>query len=149
MACPFFMPTHKLESGDWFHPSRLPLGGGWAGRCCAPGHEDVEPTSTELVEFCNLGYAESCSRLPKNRDYDAVRFSIARDCDPRLEFWCVCERDHRPAAHGKLEYDLSVQQWTSPHPDLRIQKMAECFLQAYLLRRIQPATAGLMVSTTS
>jgi hypothetical protein len=148
MTCPFFMPTQKLENGGWFHPSRLPLGGGWTGHCCAPGHEGVEPTSAELVELCNLGYAESCPRLPQQRTYDAVRFSIARDCGPQLQFWFVCEREHRPAAHGKLEYDLSARRWTSAHPELRIQKMAECYLQAYLRRRIQPATAGLMASTT-
>ena len=80
MACPFFMPTSKLEDGGWLHPSRLPLGGGWTGHCSAPGHEGAEPTNQELRELCNLGYAASCPRLPKERAYDAVRFSIARDC---------------------------------------------------------------------
>jgi hypothetical protein len=148
MACPFFMPTNKLEDGGWLHPSRLPLGGGWTGHCSAPGHEGAEPTNQELRELCNLGYAASCPRLPKERAYDAVRFSIAHDRGAQLELWFVCESGYRPASHGKLEYDLDLSQWVSSHSDLRIQKMAECYLQAYLLRRIQPALAGCGSSST-
>jgi hypothetical protein len=148
MACPFFMPTSKLEDGGWLHPSRLPLGGGWIGHCSAPGHEGAEPTNEELRELCNLGYAAACPRLPENRTSDAVRFSIARDQGARLSLWFVYESGHRPAGYGTLEYDLSSGQWISSHTDPRIQKMAECYLQSYLLRRIQPATAGLTSDTT-
>jgi hypothetical protein len=148
VACPFFMPTSKLEDGGWLHPSRLPLGGGWTGHCCAPGHEGAEPTNQELRELCNLGYAAGCSRLPKERVYDAVRFSIARDRGAQLQLWFVCESGHRPAGHGMLEYDLSLGQWVSSHSELRIQKMADCFLRSYLLRRVQPASAGCSSSTT-
>jgi len=143
LACPFFMPTNKLEDGGWLHPSRLPLGGGWTGHCCAPGHEGVEPTDQEVREFCNLGYAAGCSRLPKERAFDAVRFSIARDRGAQLQFWFVCESCHRPAGSGMLEYDLSVGQWVSSHADLRIQKMAECYLQSYLARRNPVRVSGL------
>jgi hypothetical protein len=147
VACPFFMPTSKLEDGGWLHPSRLPLGGGWIGHCSAPGHEGAEPTNQELRELCNLGYAAGCARLPEERPYDAVRFAIARDRGAQLELWFVCESRHRPAGHGILEYDVSLDRWTTSHPDVRIQKMAECYLQSYLVRRIQPAAAGLLSST--
>jgi hypothetical protein len=147
MACPFFMPTSKLDDGGWLHPARLPLGGGWIGRCSAPGHEGAEPTNEELREFCNLGYAAGCSRLPEDRACDAVRFSVARDRGAKLEVWFVCESRHRPASHGILEYDLSLGQWASCHSDAHIQRMAECYLQSYLVRRIQPAAAGLTSST--
>jgi hypothetical protein len=142
VACPFFMPTNKLVDGGWLHASRLPLGGGWTGHCSAPGHEGAEPTDEELRELCNMGYAASCPRLPKERTADAVRFSIARDRGAQLLLWFVCESGHRPASYGTLEYDLSLGQWTSSHPDARIQKMAECYLQSYLLRRIQPTPVG-------
>lgn len=142
MACPFFMPTNKLVDGGWLHASRLPLGGGWTGHCSAPSHEGEEPTDEELRELCNLGYAASCPRLPKERTSDAVRFSIARDRGAQLVLWFVCESCHRPAGYGTLEYDLSLGRWISSHPDARIQKMAECYLQSYLLRRIQPTLAG-------
>jgi hypothetical protein len=125
------------------HPARLPLGGGWKGRCCAPGHEGCEPAADELRELCNLGYSSACSRLPKQRAFDAVRFSVARDRASQLTICFVCEAAHRPASHGTLDYDLVSQQWTSSHSDSRIQKMAECYLESYLQRRIQPASAGL------
>jgi len=149
VACPFFMPTSKLEGGGWLHPSRLPLGGGWSGHCSAPGHEDAAPTDEQLRELCNLGYAAACPRLPKEREWDAVRFSVARDRPTQLVLWYVCESGHRPASHGTLEYDSSRGEWISSHPDPRIQKMADCYLQSYLLRRIQPASAGVTSSTTS
>jgi hypothetical protein len=148
VACPFFMPTSKLEDGGWLHPTRLPLGGGWSGHCGAPGHEGAEPTNQELRELCNLGYATDCPRLPAERACDAVRFSIARNRGGQLLLWFVCESGHRPAGHRMLEYDLSLGQWIFSHPEPRIQKMAECYLQSYLLSRSQPASAGFTKSAT-
>lgn len=140
MACPFFMPLHRLN-GAWLHPSRLPLGGGWDGHCSAPGHEGVRASEQEVQEFCNLGYATKCARLPVERDCDAVRFSVARDQGSRLLLSFVCETGHRPTTHGTLEYDVEQSQWTSSHSDLRIQKMLDCYVQAYLERRIQSVAA--------
>ena len=138
LACPFFMPAQKLD-GAWLHPSRLPLGGGWDGRCSAPGHEGAQPSNQELHEYCNLGYAIKCSRLPAHRDYDAVRFSVCRDQGSRLQLWFICELAHRPATHGTLEYDVLQSAWISSHSDERIQKMAACYVETYLQRKIQPA----------
>ena len=148
MACPFFMPVQKLD-GTWPHPPRLPLGSGWDGLCCAPGHEGAQPSREELHEFCNLGYAAKCSRLPRERDWDAVRFSVARDQGSRLLLWFVCETDHRPTNHGTLEYDADRKQWISSHPHPRIQKMLECYLQSYLQRRMQFATTDPVSSANS
>ena len=142
VACPFFMPTEIFAAGGWPHPSRLPLGAGWQGRCSAPGHEGAEPTEEELRDSCNLGYAANCSRLPNDRTCDAVRFSVAQDNGSGLRLWFVCELGHRPAGHGTLEYDVTRAQWISSHYDERIQKMAECFVQSYLMRKIGSATAG-------
>lgn len=140
MACPFFMPLEKL-GGAWLHPSRLPLGSGWNGCCSAPGHEGARPSEHELHEFCNLGYAATCSRLPVERDCDAVRFSVMRDQGSRLLLCFVCETGHRPTAHGTLEYDVERGQWMSSHSDLRIQKMLECYVQSYLQRKFHLVTA--------
>ena len=139
MACPFFMPLQQLDGG-WLHPSRLPLGNGWDGHCSAPGHEGTQPSDQDLHEFCNMGYAAKCSRLPAERDFDAVRFSVARDQGTRLQVWFVCETGHRPAQHGNLEYDVERQQGISSHSDPRIQKMVECYVQSYLKRRSQSIT---------
>lgn len=140
MACPFFMPVRKFD-GAWPHPSRLPLGSGWDGHCSAPGHEGAQPSDEDLHQFCNLGYATSCSRLPSQRDCDAVRFSLACDQGSRLQVWFVCETGHRPAKHGTLEYDVERGIWISLHPDPCIRKMLECYVQSYLDRRMQPAPA--------
>jgi len=135
LACPFFTPTERLQDAGWLHPARLPLGGGWSGHCSAPGYEGTQPTEQEIRELCNLGYASNCPRLPRERSYDAVRFSVVRDSGTQLFLWFVCEAAHLPADHGKLEYDLALGRWVSSHPDARIQKMAECYLHSYLLRR--------------
>lgn len=141
MACPFFMPTRRSEDGGWLHPSRLPMGGGWQGHCTAPGQEGVLPTSDQLREFCNLGYAASCPRFPRERAWDAVRFSVARDHRHRVMLWYVCEADYRPAEHGTLEYDNALACWITGHRDARIQKMAECYLESYFQKTRQAAAA--------
>jgi hypothetical protein len=141
VACPFFVPTHKLDDAGWLHPARLPLGGGWHGHCSAPGHEGAEPSDHELHEGCNLGYAVGCSWLPQERSCDAVRFSVAHDRGTRVLLWFVCESGHRPADHGMLEFDVPLAQWITRHPDTRMQRMAECYLESYLLRRIHSAAA--------
>lgn len=136
MACPFFVPMERLGNGEWLHASRLPLGGGWSGQCAAPGHEGEVPSQEELREFCNLGYAEGCARLPPERVWDSVRFAARTVSDDRrIQVRYVCERGHCPVEHGVLDYDFVSGQWNSPHPDDRIQRMAECFLESYVERR--------------
>jgi hypothetical protein len=132
MACPFFFPQTRIENPPFPHPARLPLGDGFAGQCTAPGHEGTLPTDEELKEACNLGYARNCTRLPRERSCDAVRFSLARDREQKLTVQFVCEAGHAPAAHGMLEYDAAAGRWSCLHADARIQRMAECFLDSYL-----------------
>src|SRR6185437_3670013 len=139
MACPFFMPTERSLQGTWIHPSRLPLGAGWNGHCESPKNQGAELSTETVQDFCNMGYATACPHLPGARPYDSVRFAVAHDGNPRIVLWYSCEREHLPAGHGKLEYDATLQAWISTHADFRIQKMADCYLQSYLLRRIQPA----------
>ena len=134
MACPFFVPTQRWDGGAWPHPSRLPLGAGWLGCCSAPGHEGVEPAEEEQREFCNLGYAAKCPRLPVERSCDAVRFSVVRQEGASLLVCFICEAGHLPAAHGNLRYDSLAGKWVSAHADPRIQRLAECFVQSYLSR---------------
>jgi len=138
------MPMEQLHGGTWPHPARLPLGGGWSGHCTAPGHEGMVPAPEVLQESCNLGYSRNCACLPETRAWDAVRFAVMAprdgagksvgDTSPgrvvRLSY--ICERDHRPAANGQLEFDVNGSRWPQPHSDARIQKMAECFLESYL-----------------
>lgn len=132
------MPTHKSDDAGWLHPSRLPLGAGWSGHCCAPGNEGATP-SDESLKDCNLGYAASCPHLPRERSADAVRFSIARDRNSQLELSFVSELAHRPVEHGTLIYDVVLCQWLSSHPNPCTQKMADCYVESYLRRKAPPA----------
>jgi hypothetical protein len=140
VACPFFMPIEKLEKGPWLHASRLPLGSGWNGRCTAPGHEDEIPSPQELQDLCNLGYAHRCSRLPRARAWDSIRFGAritgdGKNGSRRIEVRYVCEKECRPAEHGILQFDPAAEHWAKPHPDPRVQRMAECFVESYMLAR--------------
>ena len=150
MACPYFMPVSKLENGNWLHPARLPLGGGWTGHCTAPGHEQAVPAQDVLEACCNLGYAASCSWAPAERPSDAVRFAVSsparngrqssmssseNESAQLVHLTYVYEQANRPAGHGELEFDLSRASWLRRHEDARIQKMAECFLESYLRKR--------------
>jgi hypothetical protein len=144
VACPFFMPVEKLENGSWLHAGRLPLGCGWSGHCTAPGHEGETPSQQELQEFCNLGYAEQCGRLPRERAWDSVRFSArtvaaeSHATGDRIHVRYVCERKHLPTEHGMLQFDPAQARWLDPHRDQRVQRMAECFLVSYVEKRKTP-----------
>ena len=133
MACPFFMPTRKSEDAIWIHPSRLPLGAGWEGNCTANGTAATIPVTDQLAH-CNLGYASECPRLPKERKWDAVRFAVTSEHESRVCLAYVCERNHLPSEHGRLEYSVAQSRWLSFHPDPRIQRMAECFLESWVAR---------------
>lgn len=149
LACPYFFPERRLEDGRWLHPARLPLGGGWFGQCHAPGCEGQLPSDEELHEFCNLGYATNCRRLPKERSSDAVRFSVVRDGGERVVLLFVFESGHHPAGHGNIEYDCVNREWISAHPEPRIQQMAQCYLESYLLRRSGPPSLEASANVSS
>ncbi len=136
MACPFFIPTARADDLALPHPARLPLGAAWRGTCASLGHESAVLNNREL-ESCNLGYAKSCPRLPRERACDAVRFAVARESGESISLHFVLESDHLPAGNGLLEYDRLLKSWTAPHPEARTQRLAESFLQSYLERRIR------------
>lgn len=134
LACPFFVPLEIVNDGSWSHPSRLPLGAGWTGSCRASGHE-LATSDQHVREFCNLGYATACPHLPHDRDWDAVRFSIARAGREQVTICFTCELDHAPIEQGKLTFDLANEAWLNPHPDPRVLRLAASYLQAYRARQ--------------
>jgi len=134
LACPYFVPREILNDGSWPHPSRLPLGAGWTGACCASGQE-IAPSESQLREFCNLGYAFACPRLPAEREWDAVRFSVASAGPQQVTFCYVCELGHAPVENGKLSFDLTRETWVNVHSDSRVQRLANCFLRTYRARQ--------------
>src|SRR6476620_8489137 len=133
VACPFFSPSERAENLALPHPARLPLGAAWRGACTVPGGELVQLGAVEL-ESCNLGYAQACPRLPKERAADAVRFAVNKESTERLQIQFVLESKHLPIDCGTLQYDRIAQSWTSEHSDSRIQRLADCFLEVYLER---------------
>jgi hypothetical protein len=134
VACPYFFPTERTFSIGWQFPHRLPLGGGFCGDCRAGG-DPFRPDDATLRDFCNLGHARSCPRVPATRHADSVRFAVARDDGQRVFLHYVFERDHAPVTHGQLEYDCTRKQWPSPLADACAQRQAECYLAVYLERR--------------
>jgi hypothetical protein len=137
VACPFFFPLEKVSLG-WAFPARLPLGAGFTGVCRA-GTEEITPSETELRDFCNIGYAGGCVRMPAARCADGVRFAIARDEDSRIVLHYVSERMHEPVEYGRLEYDCAHHLWPTPLRDACLQRQAECYVAVYLERRPRKA----------
>jgi len=133
LSCPFFSPTERAHDIAFPHPARLPLGAAWRGSCLSPGHE-LHVLNNQGLESCNLGYALSCSRLPKERSCDSVRFAITRHSKQAVSVQFVLEANHLPLYNGLLEYDRVLGVWLTPHPEQRIQKLADCFLQSALGR---------------
>jgi hypothetical protein len=135
VACPFFWPVERHEAELWPHRRRLPLGDGFSGECRAPGCTDRKPEDDLLKESCNLGYATACPHLPKDRHADAVHFSASGEGVVRVNY--VTEKDHAPREHGMLEFDTATLTWRNVHSDENVQRMAECYLEAWLARRVR------------
>ncbi|MFB3815940.1 MAG: hypothetical protein ACE14L_17690 [Terriglobales bacterium] len=131
MACPYFFPTERAHEEWWPHRRRLPLGDGWRGECAASG---MVPSDDELRDWCNLGHAARCPHLPPDRAADSVRFGAALT-DDRMRVTFVYERAHRPGETGVLEFDRATRICLAPHEDRCLQRMAECYLKTWLLRR--------------
>jgi hypothetical protein len=134
LACPFFVPREILNDGFWPHPSRLPLGAGWTGNCRASGQE-LAASDAHIREFCNLGYATACPNLPQHRDWDAIRFSVARASRDQVMIAFVCELAHAPIEHGKLTFDLVSEVWLNAPTNPRVLALATCYLQTYRARQ--------------
>jgi hypothetical protein len=134
VACPYFYPTTRSSGLYWPFPARLPLGAGFRG-CCTAGAAQSVPTETELQNFCNVGYARQCSRLPAERRGDAVRFSVAIAADDLIVLRYVCERDHAPVDHGELRYQPSSGKFQNGSADVVLMRQAECYVEMYLERR--------------
>ncbi len=150
MPCPYFYPEKKAENIAWNHNSRLPLGAGWEGRCCAPTSDhcacndngnnnewpkEDRPSEEDLRNHCNLGYATGCPRLPREPEADAVRFGVFRSpVKPSIEVHFVRERSHLPLDHGTLVFDVTSGAWSVTHPNPTLQRQAECFLESWRAR---------------
>jgi hypothetical protein len=142
VACPFFLPSRRLETTGWTHAPRLPLGDPFGGTCHVGPTDIVEPPEAQQREVCNCGYARGrCDRFPVGIAADAVRFSVTADSPGRLSVVYVVEKDHAPAEFGTLEYIVKdARLGGSPIGDV-LAHQARAFLESYLRRRSSRASA--------
>jgi len=103
---------------------------------------EIAPSDSAIHNLCNLGNAGACPHLPRERDWDAIRFSVARTSAEQITLWYVCELAHAPIEHGKLTYDQIEQHWLNPHADPRVQRLAVCYLETYRARLNGTVAAG-------
>jgi hypothetical protein len=136
VACPYFFPKERTFAIGWQFPQRLPLGGGFCGTCRARAEEFV-PDDATLKDFCNLGHADGCPRMPlrKERRADSLRFAVASDADGKIVLHYAYDQGHAPLEYGRLEYNCSGRRWKAKLNDACAQRQAECYLSLYLQRR--------------
>ena len=138
MACPFFMPSRRLEITGWVRPPRFPLGDLFGGACHARPADIIEPPEAHQRELCNCGYAKGrCDRFPGGGAADAVRFSITDDTPTRVSLVYVVEKDHAPAEFGTLEYSVDDARLDGPIVSDVLAQQARAFLESYLSRRAE------------
>ena len=138
VACPFFMPSRRLEHAGWVPSPRLPLGDPWGGTCHVLENDIVEPAEQQQREVCNCGYARGrCERFPGGKAPDATRFSVTSDTGGVIRMVYVIEKDHAPASHGVLEFSGSGE--VSGVSNL-LARQATAFLESYRHRRTRTAS---------
>lgn len=90
--------------------------------------------------------------MPREREWDSVRFAartvgdVQNGTEGRIHLRYVCERGHRPAGSGTLEFDAFESRWVERHRDDRVQRMAECFLESFLEKRKKQEVARAAAS---
>ena len=136
MSCPCFEPVEPRPYAAASRRAMLPLGDAWTGICRALPDQPFRPDDSLLDLFCNLGYARGhCARFPANHGPDAVRFTIVSDDGAALRLYYVLERDHRPFAHGPLEFSVAQNELTTPAEGALTAAQARAYVASYLRRR--------------
>ena len=141
MACPFFMPSGwdenaRLDQNAWIQAPRLPLGDPYRGVCHARPTDLFIPLESAQRDLCNCGYVRGrCDRFPDDSAGDAIRFSITGDQEDRVRLVYIIERNHSPAEHGNLEYEVGAAQLSSVPTSGLLEHQARAFIASYLRRR--------------
>jgi len=140
MSCPYFDPVQPRADAASSRHAMLPLGDCWTGICHANADNPQSPDESALQACCNLGYARgTCQRFPAGDGPDAVRFTIVRDDGASLRLYYVIECDHRPFAHGSLEFSSAGGEF-APHPQGGLTvRQARAYVESYQRRKLQSA----------
>ena len=140
MACPYFHAVKARTQTDSSRSAMLPLGDTWDGVCRADPASSWEPDEITLLSQCNMGYARGCcARFPEGDGPDAARFTISADGPEALRVYYVLERDHRPFAHGPLEYSRTHGSMAGESASESTLELARAYVESYL-RRISEAS---------
>jgi hypothetical protein len=124
VACPFFMPSARVDASEWLHAPRLTLIDEYRGTCHVAGV--FEPDDSAQRDVCNCGYAGGrCDRFPEGSP-DAVRFSVIGEDGPALRILYAFEKDHLPVSHGVIE---------EAETNEILAAQARAFAESYRLRR--------------
>lgn len=138
VACPFFDPVAPRSSAADPAYAMLPLGDSWRGRCLADPHVPAVPDDHTLHHLCNLGYARlACSRFPGSggpQAPDAIRFSLVSAGDGPIRIRWSAECDHRPCAHGSLDYGPLPGVFTPPPGLACVGRLGAAYASSFLRR---------------
>ena len=138
MACPYFFPSSPHNTGAGPRNAMLPLGDSWAGECRAAADRPWQPDPAIARPLCNLGYARGrCDRFPSGDGPDAVRFTVSADRGASVQLLYVIERDHRPFAHGSLDYAADSGAFTLPPAGESLDAQARAYLASYFRRKAE------------
>jgi hypothetical protein len=133
------MPVARLDSSEWMHAPRMPLGDPYRGHCHVDAAGAVEPTESDQRELCNCGYARNrCARFPAGAA-DAVRFSVAEDAGGVVRVIWIVESSHSPQAFGSLDYFVDAAEFAGDGrvgASILVTAQARAFVESYLRRRI-------------
>ena len=133
MSCPCFEPIEPRPYAAGSRRAMLPLGDAWTGICRAVPNQPFQPDDSLLDLFCNLGYARGhCARFPAGHGPDAARFTIVSDDGAVLRLYYVLECDHRPFAHGPLEFSVAQNELTTPAEGALTAGQARAYAASYL-----------------
>jgi hypothetical protein len=135
VACPFFLPVRRLDSGGSNPAPRLPLGDAYGGSCHAPDAQPFEPSETIQRDLCNSGYVRGrCSHFVDNGAADAVRFSVTGDHDGCITLVYILEKDHAPMEHGLMDGATGGRE--------PLASQARAFVESYLRQRAASRSAS-------
>jgi hypothetical protein len=85
-----------------------------------------------------MGYsAGKCGRFPAG-DADAVRFAVVSDNEGAIHVRWVQERDHLPAAYGRIEYRRHTGAFLTVPDQEILTAQAHAYVASYLKRRRAP-----------
>ena len=130
------MPIERRPCAADSRRAMLPLGDAWMGMCHAAPDQPTLPGESLLEPYCNLGYARGhCARFPAGPGPDAVRFTIISDDGAVLRLYYVLERDHRPFAHGPLEFSVAQNELITPAEGALTAVQVRAYVASYLRRR--------------